>query len=153
MNARIHQPEVTYLRKSARARSSRSLVHWPYFSVRTLPRYLRYGEPRLHSATAGGPLVLVQPASGGYLGSTPELAQRQQLASQGVEPYKSACSNALSFANGKLSSNPSPQNPLNISGTTGPFVTIPPPPTAWHSPTARPNVAYAKKSRDFIMAW
>ena len=71
--------------------------------------------------------MLVQPATGGYLGSSAELLQRKQLAAQGVAPYKAAVSDALSFANGKLSSNPSPQNPPNLSGTTGPFVADTPP--------------------------
>ncbi|MFN8480674.1 MAG: alginate lyase family protein [Kouleothrix sp.] len=154
MNARIHQPEVTYLRK----RRARSFV--TFFGTLALlacvlaTLFAVPATTQAAPATAGGPLVLVQPASGGYLGSTLELAQRQQLASQGVEPYKSAVGNALSFANGKLSSNPSPQNPLNISGTTGPFVDDTA--TAYglalaYSTTG--NVAYAKKSRDFIMAW
>ena len=109
---------------------------------------------RAAPAAASGPLVLVQPATGGYLGSTAELQQRKQLAAQGVAPYKAAVSDALSFANGKLSSNPSPQNPLNISGTTGPFVDD----TAAayglalaYSTTG--DLKYAKKSRDYIMAW
>ncbi len=105
-------------------------------------------------SAASGPLVLVQPATGGYLGSSAELAQRKQLAGQGVEPYKSAVSDALSFANGKLSSSPKPQNPLDISGTTGPFVDDTA--TAYGlalAYSATGDVKYAQKSRDFIMAW
>ena len=58
----------------------------------------------------------------GYLGSAAELAQRAQMAAQSVEPYRSAANDAISFANGKLNSAPTPQEPLNISGTEGPFV-------------------------------
>ena len=105
-------------------------------------------------AAATGQLVLVQPATGGYLGSAAELQQRKQLAAQGVAPYKAAVSDVISFAGGKLGSNPSPQNPLNISGTTGPFVDD----TASAyglalAYSASGDVKYAKKSRDFIMAW
>jgi hypothetical protein len=106
----------------------------------------------LLSTTATAPLVLVQVGTGYLAGA--ELGQRTQLASQGVEPYKSAVSNVISFANGKLSSSPKPQQPLNISGTTGPFVDDTA--TAYglalaYSVTG--NVKYAQKSRDFIMAW
>ncbi|MFN8500609.1 alginate lyase family protein [Kouleothrix sp.] len=106
------------------------------------------------TAAAGGPLVLVQPATGGYLGSSAELAQRIQLANQGVEPYKSAYSNVVAFANGKLGSNPSPQNPLNIGGTTGPFVDDTA--TAYGlalAYSATGDARYAQKARAFIMAW
>ena len=98
--------------------------------------------------------ILVQPSTGGYLGSTVELGQRKQLASQGMEPYKSAASNAINFANGKLSSSPSPQQPLDISGTTGPFVDDTA--TAYGLALAYSitgDLKYAQKSREFIMAW
>ena len=106
------------------------------------------------SSAATTNAVLVQPSTGGYLGSALELGQRKTLASKGVEPYKSAYSDVVSFANGKLGSSPSPQNPLNIPGTTGPFVDD----TAAayglalaYSSTG--DVKYAQKSRDYIMAW
>ncbi len=106
------------------------------------------------SSAATTNAVLVQPATGGYLGSALELAQRKTLASQGVEPYKSAMSNVTSFANGKLSSSPKPQEPLNITGTTGAFVDDTA--TAYGLALAYStsgDVKYAQKSRDFIMAW
>src|SRR5262249_14529039 len=104
------------------------------------------------STAATSQIVAVQ-VGPGYLAG-PELAQRTQLASKGVEPYKSAVSNAISFANGKLGSSPSPQQPLNISGTTGPFVGDTA--TAYGLALAygvTGDVKYAKKARDFIMAW
>lgn len=108
----------------------------------------------LVAAAAANTTVLVQPATGGYLGSTAELAQRNQLAAQGVEPYKSAVADAIKFANSKLSSSPAPQEPLNISGTTGAFVDD----TAAAyglalGYAATGNARYAQKARDFIMAW
>jgi hypothetical protein len=93
-------------------------------------------------------------AGAGYLGGDAELSQRAQLAAQGVEPYKSAVSDVVGFANGKLGTSPAPQEPLNISGTTGPFVDDTA--TAYGLALAYKvtgNVKYAQKSRDFIMAW
>jgi hypothetical protein len=90
----------------------------------------------------------------GYLGSGAEISARKQLAAQGVEPYKSAVSNVVNFGNGKLSASPSPQEPLNIPDTTGPFVDDTA--TAYGlalAYQATGNVKYAQKSRDFIMAW
>jgi hypothetical protein len=90
----------------------------------------------------------------GYMGSGAELSARRQLAAQGVEPYKSAVSNVVGFANGKLSTNPSPQEPLNIPDTSGPFVDDTA--TAYGlalAYQATGNVKYAQKSREFIMAW
>jgi hypothetical protein len=90
----------------------------------------------------------------GYLGSAAELAQRAQMAAQSVEPYRSAANDVISFANGKLNSAPAPQEPLNISGTEGPFVDDTA--TAYGLALAYSitgDVKYAQKSRDFIMAW
>ncbi len=100
-----------------------------------------------------GDTSATQPSSG-YLGSSAELAQRAQMAAQGVEPYRSAANDAIGFANGKLSSTPAPQEPLNIPGTEGPFVDDTA--TAYGLALAyniTGNVKYAQKSRDFIMAW
>jgi hypothetical protein len=104
------------------------------------------------STTAAAQSILVQVGTGYLAGA--ELAQRTQLATQGIEPYKSAVSNVISFANGKLSSSPKPQQPLNISGTTGSFVDDTA--TAYGLALAynvTGNLKYAQKSRDFIMAW
>ena len=153
MNTRIETPETPRVKKR-RARPFVAFIGTLGMLVCLLASM--FAAPAAHAAplAASGPLVLVQPSSGGYLGSALELAQRKQLASQGVEPYKSAMNKAISFASGKLSSSASPQNPLNISGTTGPFVDD----TAAayglalaYSVTG--DVKYAKKSRDYIMAW
>ena len=102
------------------------------------------------------PLVAQAPgaSSSGYLTSLQELAQRRQLASQGVEPYKSAVADAIGFANGKLGSRPSPQQPLNIPDTGGPFVDDTT--TAYGLALAygvTGDMRYAQKAREFIMAW
>jgi len=153
MNTRIETPETPRVKKR-RARPFVAFIGTLGMLVCLLASM--FAAPAAHAAplAASGPLVLVQPSSGGYLGSALELAQRKQLASQGVEPYKSAMNKAISFASGKLSSSASPQNPLNISGTTGPFVDD----TAAayglalaYSSTG--DAKYAKKSRDYIMAW
>lgn len=110
--------------------------------------------PVIDAAAPVGNIVAVQPSSGGFVVSSVELQQRNQLATRGVDPYKSAVSDAVSFANGKLGSSPSPQQPLNISGTTGPFVDDTA--TAYGlalAYNATGDAKYAAKARDFIMAW
>ena len=58
----------------------------------------------------------------GYLTSRAELRQRADLATQGVEPYASAEEDLLAFAEAALAEPPRPQEPLEITGTEGPFV-------------------------------
>ena len=153
MNTRIETPETPRVKKR-RARPFVAFIGTLGMLICLLATMFAAPAAQAAPVAASGPLVLVQPSTGGYLGSALELAQRKQLANQGVEPYKSAMSKTISFASGKLSSSPSPQNPLNISGTTGPFVDDTA--TAYglalaYSVTG--DAKYAKKSRDYIMAW
>jgi hypothetical protein len=124
-------------------------------------------QPTTQATATAQPTATTPPSTGGsttlatsvqvgpgYLGADNELVARAQLAGQGVEPYKSAVSNVVSFGNGKLSASPSPQEPLNIPDTTGPFVNDTA--TAYGLALAYKvtgNIKYAQKSRDFIMAW
>lgn len=100
------------------------------------------------------PPPVTQNNSAGFLTTASELRQRKQLADQGVEPYKSAVSDVISYANGALGSSPSPQQPLDIPDTSGPFVDDTA--TAYGLALAygiTGDSRYAQKSRDFIMAW
>lgn len=153
----MNAPIIERSHSSFRTRRSAKLFSTILIVACLIASVVAIGLPSTSSAApaaATGAPVLVQPATGGYLGSAAELAQRKQLASQGVEPYKSAVSDALNFANGKLSANPSPQEPLNISGTTGAFVDD----TAAAYGLALAysisgDAKYAQKARAFIMAW
>ncbi|OGN88265.1 MAG: hypothetical protein A2X23_04295 [Chloroflexi bacterium GWC2_73_18] len=107
---------------------------------------------------AGGAFLLSRGGSvaqtGGYLVTSSELAQRNQLAGQGAEPYASAVSELLSDAGAALTTSPSPMQPLKISGTDGPFVDD-------TATTYALGLAYgvtgdrryATKAHQFIMAW
>ena len=150
----MHPSFITYNPSSLQRRIARLLATIGLIITTLAGALAQPAASHAAPAAAGGPLVLVQPATGGYLGSSAELAQRIQLANQGVEPYKSAYSNVVAFANGKLGSNPSPQNPLNIGGTTGPFVDDTA--TAYGLALAygaTGDARYAQKARAFIMAW
>ncbi|MFN8505827.1 alginate lyase family protein [Kouleothrix sp.] len=150
----MHPSFITYNPSSLQRRIARLLATIGLIITTLAGALAQPAASHAAPAAAGGPLVLVQPATGGYLGSSAELAQRIQLANQGVEPYKSAYSNVVAFANGKLGANPAPQNPLNISGTTGPFVDDTA--TAYGlalAYSATGDARYAQKARAFIMAW
>jgi hypothetical protein len=104
--------------------------------------------------TSQQPTMASTAARPGYLVSLAELQQRKRLADQGVQPHSSAVRDLLTFANGQLSAAPSPIEPLDIPGSTGPFVD-----------DARNvyglalaygltgDVKYAAKAREIIMAW
>jgi Alginate lyase len=94
------------------------------------------------------------PPASGYLISRSELQQRKHLADRGIEPYQSAVSDLMHFANEKLNASPAPQNPLDIPGTTGPFVDDTA--TAYGLALAyslTSDLRYAQKAHEFIMAW
>jgi hypothetical protein len=81
----------------------------------------------------------------GYIVTNAELAQRRS------RPEADAM---LSYANSALNRNPSPQNPLNIPGTTGPFVDDSNAVNVLgiaYGLTG--DVKYAVKAREYIMAW
>ena len=58
----------------------------------------------------------------GYIASADELHRRAELAGDGVEPYAEAATDLLEFADEALAQEPSPQEPLEIPETEGPFV-------------------------------
>ncbi|HEX5467214.1 MAG TPA: alginate lyase family protein [Candidatus Limnocylindrales bacterium] len=58
----------------------------------------------------------------GFLVTSAELQQRAALAAQGEEPYREAVADLLTFAHDALVAEPHPEQPLDILGTTGPFV-------------------------------
>ncbi len=90
----------------------------------------------------------------GYIVTNNELRQRKQLADQGQEPYKSAYGPVISYANNMLNQNPSPQQPLNIPGTTGPFVDDSNAANGLAIAYGLTNdTRYAAKAKEFIMAW
>lgn len=79
----------------------------------------------------------------GYIATNTELAQRR---SQGGP--------AISYADNALGRNPNPQNPLNIPGTTGPFVDDANAVNVLgiaYGLTG--DIKYASKAREYIMAW
>jgi hypothetical protein len=90
----------------------------------------------------------------GYFTTIYELQQRKRLADQGVQPYTSAVRDLLAFANDQLKNNPSPQEPLDIPGTTGPFVDDA---RAMYGLALAygltDDTRYASKAREFVMAW
>lgn len=74
---------------------------------------------------SGGPAPSVPPLVGpaaGFLVTSAELQQRAALAAQGQEPYREAVEDLLTFARDALVLEPHPEQPLDIPGTTGPFV-------------------------------
>ncbi len=81
----------------------------------------------------------------GYVVTNAELAQRKSRPEAGA---------ALSYANNALGRNPNPQNPLNIPGTTGPFVDDANAVNVLgiaYGLTG--DIKYATKAREYIMAW
>lgn len=116
--------------------------------------------PKPNATTAPGtnPLTpstaLPSTPSLGYLTNNKELAERKLLAAQGKEPHKSAVNQFLSYISNQKSDAPSPQEPLDIPDTGGPF----------RDDTAAAydfalaygltnDIAYAQKARTFINAW
>jgi hypothetical protein len=75
--------------------------------------------PRLLSRHPSVELGARQP---GYLASLPELRERAARAAAGDEPYAAALADLLADAATLRDKQPDPQEPLEISGTEGPFV-------------------------------
>ena len=68
------------------------------------------------------PTITLGPRAAGYLASTAELRTRADLAATGQEPYAAAADDLLADADAALAREPRPQEPLEITGTEGPFV-------------------------------
>ncbi len=68
------------------------------------------------------PLPTAPPPVSGYLTSRAEIEQRVAWANDGQEPFATALRDLLEFADLALQEDPRPREPLNISGTGGPFV-------------------------------
>ena len=83
----------------------------------TLPR----SEP-VPLASSTPPEVVMVPRGHGYLVSIDELRERGRLAAAGAEPYASAVTDLLDWANVAIDDVPQPVEPLLILGTDGPFV-------------------------------
>ncbi len=76
----------------------------------------------LGSAAQPVPEIVLGARSPGFLVATDELRRRARLADQGTEPYASAVRDLLEFADRMVGRPASPQEPLEIRGTEGPFV-------------------------------
>ena len=98
--------------------------------------------------------VVLGPRTPGYIASADELRRRSALAADGVEPYVDAARDVIAFADDALDVAPDPQEPLEITGTEGPFV----------DDSARAyglalayaitgDVAYAQHAARHVMAW
>jgi hypothetical protein len=90
----------------------------------------------------------------GYLVSVDELRQRASLAAEGRAPYAEAIDELVTWARDAVVREPTPQEPLDIDGTEGPFVDD----TAAAyglglSYVVTGDRAYAEAARDHIMAW
>ncbi len=68
------------------------------------------------------PEAVVATRGDGYLVSSDELHERARLAAAGEEPYASAVTDLIDWANGAIDDVPEPVQPLVILGTDGPFV-------------------------------
>ena len=68
------------------------------------------------------PVVTLGPRAAGYLASADDLRERARLAATGMEPYAAAVQDLLADADAALRRDPRPQEPLEITGTEGPFV-------------------------------
>jgi hypothetical protein len=103
------------------------------------------------SATASTPAVL---ADRGYLVSLSEIRTRAAAAAAGEQPDQAALADLLAWADSAVDTQPDPTEPLQINGTTGPFVddsaTAYGLALAWG---ATGNNRYAMTAREFILAW
>jgi hypothetical protein len=100
------------------------------------------------------PSVQLRARTPGDLASIDELHDRAARAASGEEPYASAVDDLIEYANATVAVVPRPQEPLEISGTEGPFVDD----TAAAYGLALAWVvtgddAYANASAGFITAW
>ncbi len=112
--------------------------------------------PSLEPSQTAGPTgaVASPPPASGYLADRPEIEQRVAQARQGVEPYATALEELLAFAEEARFDDPRPKEPLNISGTDGPFVEDAA--AAYGlalAYVATGDVAYAEAARRYLMAW
>ena len=73
------------------------------------------------SPETSGPPASAPPASG-YLTDRAEIEQRVAWAHEGREPFATGLRDLLDFADKAAGDDPRPREPLNISGTDGPFV-------------------------------
>lgn len=68
------------------------------------------------------PVITLGPRAAGYLASAGDLRARADLAAAGTEPYAAAVDDLLADADAARARDPGAQEPLEISGTEGPFV-------------------------------
>jgi Alginate lyase len=100
------------------------------------------------------PALDPRPVEPGYLAPLGVLRERASLAGQGAAPYAEAVNDLLEFADAALEHEPAPQEPLEISGTEGPFVDD----SAASYGLALAHVvtgddAYARRAAEIIAAW
>jgi Alginate lyase len=105
------------------------------------------------SVVPSGP-VASAPAAVGYIAERSEIMQRVAWAKDGQEPFASGLRDLLEFADEARLDDPRPRQPLNISGTGGPFVDD----TAAAyglamAYVATDDVSYAEASSRYLMAW
>lgn len=107
----------------------------------------------LSSSEPSGP-VASAPLVSGYLGSREEIEQRVAWAHDDKEPFKTGLQDLLAFADAARQDDPSPRQPLNISGTGGPFVDDAA--AAYGlamAYVATGDVTYANATSRYLMAW
>ena len=100
-----------------------------------------------------GPIPSAPPVSG-YLASRDDIAQRVAWANDGQEPFATGLRDLLAFADAARQDDPRPRQPLNISGTGGPFVEDGA--AAYGlamAYVATGDVTYAEASARYLMAW
>ncbi len=107
------------------------------------------------SASPGptGP-VPTAPAVSGHLTSRAEIEERVTWAHEGLEPFASGLRDLLDFADQARRDDPRPKEPLNISGTGGPFVEDAA--AAYGlalAYVATGDATYADASSRYLMAW
>ncbi len=105
------------------------------------------------SAEPSGP-VASAPAASGYIADRADILQRVAWAKDGQEPFATGLRDLLDFADEARSDDPRPRQPLNISGTGGPFVDDAA--AAYGlamAYVATDDVTYAEASARYLMAW
>ncbi len=105
------------------------------------------------SAQASGP-VPTAPAASGYIAARDEILQRVTWANDGQEPFATGLRDLIDFADDARNDDPRPRQPLNISGTGGPFVDDAA--AAYGlamAYVATDDVSYAEASARYLMAW
>jgi hypothetical protein len=105
------------------------------------------------TAAATGSVAPVTPVSG-YIADRAEIEQRVAQAHEGVEPFATGLQELLAFADEARFDDPRPKEPLNISGTDGPFVEDAA--AAYGlalAYVATGDTVYAEAARGYLMAW